>query len=110
MDKLKLGVLGLCEVRWKNAGQLVKGDKTVIYSGGDQHHRGVALILNKQFSKSVLAVWPRSDRIFLVKLKASPSNVNLIVAYAPTAESDDGEIDFFTTNWRWRIDSARTMR
>ena len=49
MDRLKLSVLGLCEVRWKNAGQLVKGDKTVIYSGGDQHHRGVALILNKQF-------------------------------------------------------------
>ena len=110
MDRLKLSVLGLCEVRWKNAGQLVKGDKTVIYSGGDQHHRGVALILNKQLSKSVLAVWPRSNRILLVKLKASPSNVNLIVAYAPTAESDDGEIDFFSTNWRWHIDSARTMR
>ncbi len=53
MDRLKLSVLGFCEVRWKNAGQLVKGDNTVIYSGGDQHHGGVALILYKQLSKSV---------------------------------------------------------
>ena len=49
-DRFKLSVLGLCEVRWRNDRQSVKGDNTVIYSGGDQHHRGVALILNKQFS------------------------------------------------------------
>ena len=59
------------------------------------HHQGVALILNKESSKSVIAVKPKSDRTLLVKLKSRPVNINLIVAYAPTAESNDTDIDRF---------------
>ncbi|XP_042874362.1 craniofacial development protein 2-like [Penaeus japonicus] len=95
MDRLKLDVLGLGEVRWVGVGQFVKGDKTVLYSGGDQHHHEVVLILNKQFSKSAQAIWQQSDRILLVKLKTSPFNVNIVVAYSPTADSNEDEIDMF---------------
>jgi len=95
MDRLKINILGLCEVRWKHSGQFKKGEKTVIYSGGDEHRRGVALIIDKLFSKSILAVWPKSERVLLTKLKSSPANINIIVAYAPTSDSDENTIEYF---------------
>ena len=39
--------------------------------------------------------WPQSDRTLLVRIKSSPSNINLIVAYSLTAESSDDEIEKF---------------
>jgi len=80
---MRINCLGLCEVRWTENDQFRKNDKTIIYSGGHEHQRGVALILDKRLSKSVLGYWPKSDRLLLVKLKASPFNINMIVAYAP---------------------------
>ena len=59
------------------------------------HMDGVGLILDWHFSKAVLCFWPRSERILLVKVKASPFNVNIIVVYALTAKAEDQEIDHF---------------
>ena len=75
-----------------------KRRKTIIYSGGDQHQHGFALIQDKTFSKSIQAVWTKIERILLVRLKASPVAINIIVAYAPTAVSEEEEIDSFYTD------------
>jgi len=77
---MRINCLGLCEVRWTENGQFRKNNKTVIYSGGHEHQRGVALILDKRLSKSVSGCWPKSDRLLNVKLKASPFNINKTVA------------------------------
>jgi len=61
----------------------------VIYSRGNEHRQGVAFILNKQPLNSIMVIWPKSERILLVKLKSSPFNLNIIVA---TADSDDETI------------------
>ena len=95
MDRMHINCLGLCEVRWPNAGEFRKEEKQIFYSGGEQHHRGVGLILDKHFSKSVLSFWPKNDRMLLVKLKASPFIVNILVIYAPTAEAEEEEINKF---------------
>jgi len=95
MDRMGLACLGLCEVRWTDSGDFKKNDKRVLYSGGASHHRGVGLILNKNFSNSVISYWPKSDRIMFVKLKASPYNINIIVIYAPTSDAEDEAIESF---------------
>ena len=92
---MRINCLGLCEVRWTENGQFRKNDKTIIYSGGHEHQRGVALILDKRLSKSILGCWPKSDRLLLVKLKASPFNINMTVAYAPTTDADEQMIEEF---------------
>ena len=51
--------------------------------------------MDKTFTKSILSYLPKSDRLLLVKLKASPFNINLIVAYAPTAEADESVLEMF---------------
>jgi len=53
------------------------------------------LILDKRLSKSILGCWPKSDRLLLVKLKASPFNINMTVAYAPTTDADEQMIEEF---------------
>jgi len=95
MNRMRIGCLGLCEIRWTKAGDFIKDNKRVLFSGGEQHHRGVALVLDRNFASSVLSFWPYSDRLMLVKLKSSPFNVNVIVAYAPTAAAEDHDISSF---------------
>nr|XP_027207168.1 craniofacial development protein 2-like [Penaeus vannamei] len=95
MERLDISVLGLCEVRWKEAGMFRKNDSTMIYSGGNEHQRGVGMILNKQTSKSLLGHWALSDRVILVKIKGNPFNISIIQVYAPTSDADDDEIDGF---------------
>ena len=53
MERLKLNVLGLSEVRWKGAGSFITDNFTIIYSGGDQHERGVGMLLDKEMSKCI---------------------------------------------------------
>ena len=95
MDRLSIQCLGLCEVRWPQSGDFVKDKKRIFYSGGTTHQHGVGLVLDSKFSKSVLSFWPKSERMLLVKLKASPFNINIIVVYAPTSDAADDEIDSF---------------
>ena len=93
MDRMRINCFDLCEVRWTENAQFLRNGKTVIYSGGREHQGGVALILNRRLSKSVLACWSKSDRLLLVKLKASHFNLNLIVAYVPTSNADEPMIE-----------------
>lgn len=94
MDRMRINCLRLQEVRWPGAGDFYKDKKRVFYSGMEKEHNySVGLILDSHLSKAVLSFWPKSDRILLVKLKASPFNVNIIVVYAPTAEAEDIDIE-----------------
>ena len=38
-------------------------DYAMYYSGGDDHERGVGILLNKTVANSVIGFWPVSDRI-----------------------------------------------
>src|SRR5258708_2184738 len=53
MERLQFNVLGLSEVRWKGAESFTTDNFTIFYSGGDQHERGVGILLDKETSKSV---------------------------------------------------------
>ena len=90
MDRTRINCFGLCEVRWTENSQFLKDVKTVIYSGGREHQSDVALILDRKLSKPILGCWPKYDC-----LKASPFNINLIVAYAPTLDANEQMIEFY---------------
>jgi len=76
MNRMRINCLGVCEVRWTENGQFRKNNETIIYSGGHEHQRGIALMLDKRLSKSTLGCWPKSDRLLL----ASPFNIKMVVA------------------------------
>jgi len=95
MDRIRIDCLGLCETRWTNIREFSKGKRKFFYFGGSKYQRGVALVLNYHFAKSVLSFWPKNENMLLVKLKSSPSNLNVIVSYASTADADEEEINEF---------------
>ena len=60
MKRYSLSVLGLCEVRWKDKGDFMSDDVRVIYSGGQQSQRGVAILLDKGTEKRVIEIKKKS--------------------------------------------------
>ena len=51
IEIMKINCLAVCETRWTGSERLQKNDIIIIYSGGREHQRGVALILEKPFSE-----------------------------------------------------------
>ncbi|XP_033113627.1 craniofacial development protein 2-like [Anneissia japonica] len=95
MDRMNLNILGLAEVRWKGAGSIRIGKKTLIYSGGDKHERGTGILFDELTAKSLKSWCPISDRVVVAKLEAKPLNLGIIQVYAPTSESEVEEVEKF---------------
>ncbi|GFO50452.1 craniofacial development protein 2 [Plakobranchus ocellatus] len=95
MERMKLNILGLAEVRRKGAGSMKLGRKTLIYSGGHTHERGVGILFDVTTAKSLGSWCPISDRIVIAKLIAKPLNLGIIQLYAPISDSEDVEVENF---------------
>ena len=96
MERLNVNILGISEMRWKEAGWIPTDKHELIHSGGSIHERGIGLILNKETSKLIKGYWGVSDRVLLVKLKGSRAlDINIIQVYAPTSASTEEELDNF---------------
>ncbi|GFN81070.1 craniofacial development protein 2-like protein [Plakobranchus ocellatus] len=94
MERLKMNILGVSEVRWSGAGKIKSGKYEMYYSSAE-HQRGVGIILDQEIGKSVKGYWPLSDRVLLLKIARKPVDLNIIQAYAPTTTSSDEEIEKF---------------
>ena len=75
MQKNKVFVLGVSEVRWTRQGKIRSGDYTVYYSGGEWDERGVAIVVHKSVVRIVDKKIVCNDRIIAIKLKAEPVNI-----------------------------------
>ncbi|GFN88266.1 endonuclease exonuclease phosphatase domain containing protein [Plakobranchus ocellatus] len=53
MDRIKLNILGLAEVRWQGAGSMKLGSKTLIYSGRHTHEGGVGILFDVTTAQSL---------------------------------------------------------
>lgn len=95
-DNYRLDILGISEMRWTGSGKIISEEKTVIYSGGDEHHvRGVGLVLNKVAAKALISWTPVSDRIITARLQSRHAKTTIFQVYAPTDEAEDEEKDAF---------------
>ncbi|GFO40094.1 endonuclease exonuclease phosphatase domain containing protein [Plakobranchus ocellatus] len=84
MAGMKLNILGLAEVRWTGADSMKLGSKTLIYSGGHTHERGVDILFDVTTAKNLGKWCPISDRAVVGKLVAKPLNLGIIQVYALT--------------------------
>src|SRR5579863_8784174 len=70
MIKNGINIIGLSEVRWKEKGNFMSDDIRVIYAGGNESKRGVAVLLDKDTAKWVTTiVVQHSDRLILVRIQ-----------------------------------------
>ena len=77
----------------KDGGDFVNDGVRVIYAGGDDSQRGVAVLLDRTAAKCVTSVERHSDRLLVVNLHASPRDIVLIQVYMPTTAHTDEEVD-----------------
>ena len=56
MDRKRLDVVGLSEVRWKECGDLMNENVRMIHSGCEGGKNGVAIVLSKRTRNSVIGI------------------------------------------------------
>ncbi|CAH1258964.1 Hypp2118 [Branchiostoma lanceolatum] len=96
MERCNISVLGVAETHWTGTGYFTTtGGELVVYSGGDIHRRGVAVLLSKVAARSMLAYKAVSDRLLYVRIMASPFNLSFVQVYAPTADAQDEDVEAF---------------
>ena len=101
---MNIDILGLSEIRWTGSGKIQKEQHTILYSGGDNHTRGVGIIINKNINKAVLGYWPVSDRI----IQGKPFNIAIVQVYAPTSASTDDDIEEFYNLLESTLDQVKS--
>ena len=98
MRRYNLDILGISETRWTCSGRFrsISGE-SVLYSGrsDNMHHEGVAFILKKGISDSIIDWKPVSSRIIKIRLKGQQVNTTIIQCYSPTNDSDDEKKEEF---------------
>ena len=72
-------------------------DDHYIYSHGQKSFRrnGVALIVNKRVQNAVLGCNLKNDRMISVRFQGKPFNITVILIYALTSNTEEGEIEQF---------------
>lgn len=99
MKRLNVKILGISESHWKGSGKRVIQDTTIYYSGSpdsnSSNYHGVAIAVDVDISKTVKHFLPLSNRVVLLQLNAQGRHLNIIQAYAPTLDKEDGEVEEF---------------
>ena len=91
----RVSLAGLTETRLVDNGVQYIDSCTLLHSGGSSHINGVALLLDKRLSGSLVSWSPISDRLLCARLVHKHGHLSVIVAYAPTQPSADADKDTF---------------
>ena len=96
MTRLKVDIMGVCEVRWTGAGTVDLDDGgCMIYSGGTAHAHGVGVMLTETAARSLAGYYAVSERVLLVRLKGKPFDTCIIQVYAPTCDYAEDIVEEF---------------
>ena len=81
--------------RWNILGTLEKLRRKVYPSScsEDRHEHG--FFIHKDTVNAIMGCLPVSIRLITIRMKASPFNITIIQAYAPTTDYDDDDIEDF---------------
>jgi len=70
MNKMKIDILGISEIRWPNPGDFWSGDYRIIHTGTAEKRPGiggVGLIVNKTLGEKIKGYIRYNERIILVR-------------------------------------------
>lgn len=97
MRRYNIDVLGVSECRWMEFGKVrTREHEEIIYAGSSvKHEHGVAIILSKNASKSLMSWKPVSERIITARLYSKYIKATIVQAYAPQNGSTSEEKDQF---------------
>lgn len=90
MRRYRIDIMGISECRWTGSGRLTTNDgSTVLYSGQQEtHSQGVAIIISKAKTKSLIEWEPINERFIRARFDSKYCKLTIIQCYAPTNEAD----------------------
>ncbi len=108
MHNHNLCMLAVTEARWTKSGKqgLTSGDQ-ILWSGrsDDIHQEGVALLINKRASNTLLKWQPISERLLYAQFDSRYARMSVVVAYAPTEDAEEEVKDSFYESLQTIIDT-----
>jgi endonuclease/exonuclease/phosphatase family metal-dependent hydrolase len=109
MHEYKISMLGITEARWTDNGKqvLTSGD-TIMWSGREdgRHQEGVALLVRKENSKSLLRWKPINERLLYAQFHSKFTRLSILVAYAPTEDAEEEAKDTFYDSLQAAMDEV----
>ncbi|XP_064131955.1 sorting nexin-24 isoform X1 [Loxodonta africana] len=106
MERINIDILGISELKWTGIGHF-ESDNHIVYAGNDDSKRnGVAFMVKKNVSRSILKYNAVSDRIISIRLQGRPVNMAIIQIYAPTTRAKNEEIEDFYQLLKSEIDQT----
>ena len=94
MQRYKLNILGLSEVRWAGANKYQAPSGEAMYYSCRQdglHRSGVGIILDKETNKSLMEWEPIDHRMMRIRFFSRFTKLTLLQCYAPTEEAPEEE-------------------
>ena len=84
MKAYNVSLLGITEARWTGSGkQNLNTGEEIVWSGrkDNNHQEGVALIIDRKYSNTLLQWKPVNQRLLYVRLNSKHVNLSIIIAY-----------------------------
>ena len=84
MSRYHWHIVGLCEMRRKNFGEMSTDDGHKVYFSGEEgrHEYEVGFLVHEDVVDAVLGCRPVSSRLISIRLRAAPFNTTIIQDYA----------------------------
>ena len=96
MARVNVNILGISELKWTGMGEFNSDNHYIYYCGQESLRRnGVAIMLNKRVWNAVLGCNLKNDKMLSVHFQGKPFNIMVIQAYAPTSNTEEGEVERF---------------
>ena len=93
MDRLKLDVVGICEIRWQEEQDFWSGDYRIINTKSNRGYAGVGLVMNRKIGQRVSYYEQHSERIIVTKIDTKLKPTTIVQVYMPTSSADDEEVE-----------------
>ena len=71
LERYKLDITAVQEVRWGGSGSLKTQEMTIFYSGGEKHERGVGFVIKNSFLPNALRFEPKMIEYAIKSLKVN---------------------------------------
>ena len=99
LDRYKLDLVVVQEVRWEKEGTVKVGDYSFFYGKGNENHQLVTGFFVHHRIESAVRVEFVSDRLSYIVLRGCWCNIIVLNVHAPSEDNSDDSKDSFSRNW-----------